>query len=81
MVNHLYLLGETVALSRPGGSFLKQPNSYTVRAQLPPLGDELQYRIKSLYEPFERVVLEHELARVAQQQLPEFARSQTSQVA
>ena len=61
---HLYAIGETVAL-RPhwGGAALKSAGACLVKARLPPLGDSLQYRIKCDGEPYERVVLEHDLVR------------------
>jgi hypothetical protein len=34
-----------------------------VLAQLPPLGSDLQYRIKSVKEAHQRVAAEHELVR------------------
>jgi hypothetical protein len=43
---------------------LKTANAYIVSAQLPPLGDTLQYRIKCGSEPYERVVAEHQLNRL-----------------
>ncbi len=66
MAQHLYAIGETVAL-RPhwGGSVLKTAGPCLVKARLPPLGDSFQYRIKCEGEPYERVVLEHDLVRAA----------------
>ncbi len=65
-VGHLYRVGELVVLDSRAGYFLKSDTTFTVIAQLPPLGTDFQYRIKSLGEPFERVVLEHQLTRAAQ---------------
>ncbi len=59
---HLYKRGETVLLDAHLRYFLGANGVFTVVAQLPPLGNDLQYRIKSLKEPYERVVLEHQLS-------------------
>lgn len=61
--SHLYHVGEMVILDSRAGYFLKSNAAFTVIAQLPPLGIDLQYRIKSMGEPYERVVLEHQLTR------------------
>jgi hypothetical protein len=61
MTTHLYLVGQTVTLNRGAGFISKAGDTFTVRAQLPPLGDVLQYRIKSDDEPYERVVAETQL--------------------
>ena len=60
MATHLYSIGETVTLN-PIMSF-KRAEGYTVKAQLPPSGDTLQYRIKCSSEAFERVVFEHQIS-------------------
>lgn len=67
---HLYQIGEEVTFE---GRFegVRAAGGYTVKAQLPPLGDELQYRIRSATEPHERVVLEHQLKR----QVPDNSKS------
>ncbi|MGO9135963.1 MAG: hypothetical protein ACLP8A_18225 [Methylovirgula sp.] len=61
--SHLYRVGEMVLLDMRAGHALKADASFTVLARLPPLGNEFQYRIKSIGEPYERVVLEHHLTR------------------
>ncbi len=58
---HIYRTGETVLLQAGLRYYLKSDATFTVVAQLPALGNELQYRIKSLKEPYERVVLEHQI--------------------
>jgi len=63
MASHLYRVGERVTFNPGGGMAVKTYDTFTVRAQLPPLGDELQYRIKSDNEPYERVVSEPQIAR------------------
>ena len=62
---HLYLVGQTVTLDPGGGFVSKTGDMFIVRAQLPPLGDVLQYRIKSDDEPYERVVAETQLTRAS----------------
>lgn len=63
---HLYEIGETVTLD-PRGGYLRDPGEpFSVLAQLPPAGDEFQYRIKSASEPYQRVAAEHQLKRVGQ---------------
>jgi hypothetical protein len=64
MSRHLYNVGEAVVLIPHWGHYLKTPGDYVVSAQMPPLGNELQYRIKCASEPYERVVAEHQLDRV-----------------
>ena len=64
-VSHLYQVGELVVLDSRAGHFSKSDAAFTVRAQLPPLGSDFQYRIKSIDEPYERVALEHHLTRVS----------------
>ena len=61
MVAHLYLVGQTVTLNKGAGFVSKTGDTFIVRAQLPPLGHVLQYRIKSDDEPYERVVAETQL--------------------
>lgn len=52
-----FALGQKVRLTRPTG-----PNDvFTVKACLPAVDGDRQYRVKSDREPFERVVREHEL--------------------
>lgn len=64
MAQHLYVIGETVALrQRWGVAALKTARACVVKATLPPLGDSLQYRIKCEGEPHERIALEDDLIR------------------
>jgi hypothetical protein len=68
--SHLYHVGETVILDSRAGYFLKPDTAFTIIAQLPPLGSDLQYRIKSMGERHERVVLEHQLTRTLSHDAP-----------
>lgn len=61
---YLYGIGETVSFDAQGGYFRNPGDTFSVLAQLPPVGDDLQYRIKSVNEPYQRVVGEHQLKRV-----------------
>jgi hypothetical protein len=65
LITHLYLIGQTVTLNPGAGFISKTGETFKVRAQLPPLGDALQYRIKSDNEPYERVVAETQLTPVS----------------
>jgi hypothetical protein len=61
---HQYRVGQAVALDH--GGYIRRPSRpFTVVALMPPLGDALQYRIKSADEAYERVALEHDLTRVS----------------
>ncbi|MGB8278711.1 MAG: hypothetical protein WCF20_12370 [Methylovirgula sp.] len=64
-INHLYQVGELVVLDSRAGYFLKSDAAFTVVAQLPALGNDFQYRIKSVGEPCQRMVLEHQLTRAS----------------
>lgn len=62
VVRHKFSIGETVYftasnISRPAAS-----GAYEIVRQLPTEGDDLQYRIKSTTEAFERVARESQLA-------------------
>lgn len=65
-IDHLYRIGELVTLNSRAGYSVKAATNFTVLAQLPPVGNDFQYRIKSVAEPYERVVLEHQLAPASQ---------------
>jgi len=62
---HVYLfqIGEMVTLDARGGYFRDSSDTFSILARLPPVGDDLQYRIKSVKEPYQRVVAEHQLKR------------------
>ena len=64
MSRHLYNVGEAVVLIPHWGHYVKTAGAYVVSAQMPPLGNVLQYRIKCASEPYERVVAEHQLDRL-----------------
>jgi hypothetical protein len=61
MTGHIYSIGQQVSLDGPGRTYMKLVGVFTVTRLLPPLGVELQYRIKSETEAHERVAAEQEL--------------------
>ncbi len=61
MPSHLYLVGQTVSVDGRE-QFYTKLNPFTVEAQLPPVGDILQYRVKSMSEYCRRVVREDRLS-------------------
>ena len=63
-MTHLYQIGDKVFFNQGPGFSVKVNDAFTVRAQLPPLGDLFQYRIKSDSEPYERVVSEPQIDRM-----------------
>lgn len=60
-IGHRYHVGDRVVLDLRAGYFMKTDSAFIVVAQLPPLGNDFQYRIKSIGESHERVALEHHL--------------------
>jgi hypothetical protein len=60
MPTHRFKIGSAVTLSGEGQP-LSKASRYIVEAQMPPVGTQLQYRIKSETEGFRRVVVEHQL--------------------
>lgn len=62
-MSHQYRSGQTVRLCRsPYRS--AATGEYKIVKQLPPNGGEVEYRVKSLREPYERVVKESDLEKV-----------------
>ena len=64
MPTHRFELGAAVTLTAEGPP-APTAGPYIVEVQLPPLGPQLQYRIKSEREGFRRVVVEHKLTRLS----------------
>ncbi len=60
-MKHIFSIGQFVRLDARVGVSLDPAVVYTVRAQLPPLGEDLQYRIRNEREKHERVVLERQI--------------------
>jgi len=61
MTKHIYSIGQSVHLGARAGINLDPTQIYTVTKLLPPLGVELQYRIRNEREKHERVVIEHQI--------------------
>ncbi len=60
--SHRYGIGETVTLSAGFGYAREAETVYSIVALLPSNGAQLQYRIRSEMEKFERVAAENELS-------------------
>jgi hypothetical protein len=58
---HSFITGNVVHLSKRYPPRKAAPGPYNVVAQLPERDGQLQYRVKSGYEPFYRTVTENEL--------------------
>ena len=58
---HRFITGNVVRLSKRYPPRKAAPGPYDVVAQLPERDGQLQYRIKSGFEPFYRTVAENEL--------------------
>ena len=65
MASHKYKVGQSVRLSPGKGSLPAGAQAYKIVRVLPADGDDLQYRIKSVYETFERIARESELYALA----------------
>lgn len=61
MQTHLYAIGQNVSLDGQERLYSKL-NPFTIEAQLPPVGNVLQYRVKSTSEYCRRVVREDHLS-------------------
>ena len=69
MTRHIYSVGQQVSFGERVVTYLKRTGVFTITKLLPPLGAELQYRIKSAGEVHERVASQHEL-QVAELEKP-----------
>jgi hypothetical protein len=65
MSSHIYSIGQRVSFDKRAGPYPARSGVYSIIKLLPPVGVELQYRIKSDAEAYERVASEHELRAVA----------------
>jgi hypothetical protein len=61
MIRHIYSIGQSVSLAAKSGIHVNPTGIYTVTRLLPPIGVEFQYRIRSMREAHERVVVEHQI--------------------
>jgi hypothetical protein len=62
MTTHQFHIGQTVYLRVSLPTRNVAPGLYEIRAMLPEENGQRRYRVKSLIEPYERVVLEQELS-------------------
>jgi hypothetical protein len=62
MMPRQFHIGQTVYLRPSALTRNAAPGLYEIRAALPEESGRNRYRIKSLIEPYERVVLENELS-------------------
>jgi hypothetical protein len=62
-MTHRFRSGQTVRFSRSFPHKAAAEGDYKIIRQLPDNGGELQYRIKSVREPHERVAKESDLAK------------------
>lgn len=60
-ISHRFAVGKLVRFTRLMPLLNTVPGSYEVLAQLPARDGEVQYRIKSEREPYQRIVKEAEL--------------------
>jgi hypothetical protein len=65
MAGHKYKVGQSVRFSPRKGALPAGAQAYTIVRVLPAESDEFQYRIKSVYEAFERIARESELSALA----------------
>lgn len=62
MTQHKFKIGQTVYFRAGRSNMASTSGQYKIIKLLPASGDQPQYRIKGLGEPFERVVLEGNLS-------------------
>ena len=65
MAVHKFKVGQSVRFSPKKMTMPAGPQVYTIVRVLPVEGGEHQYRIKSVYEAFERIAQESELAALS----------------
>lgn len=63
MASHKFKVGQSVGFSPNRSGIPASSREYKIIKLMPTEGVELQYRIKSIAEPFERVAKESELDR------------------
>ncbi len=64
MASHQFSVGERVSLNLSTRSPGHQADVFTVKTRLPHVGTQLQYRVKTEGEPYERVVTEGQMSKV-----------------
>lgn len=78
MTRHIYSIGQQVSFGGRVVTYLKRTGVFTITKLLPPVGVELQYRIKSEHEAHERVAIENELNSAEVKKLSVAAESRPS---
>ena len=61
MTTHKYKVGQPVDFRPSRGAMPASSRAYKIVRLLPPEGEDLLYRIKSIGEPFDRIAKEREL--------------------
>ena len=64
MPHHLFAVGERVSLDSIMRRTADRADVFVVKTQMPHVGEQLQYRVKTEGEPYDRVVTEGQLTRV-----------------
>lgn len=60
---HLFAIGERVSLALSTLGRAEGGDVFVVKARMPHVGTQLQYRVKAEGEPYERVVTEGQMTR------------------
>ncbi len=63
-VEHLFSIGDRVSLDSAMRNAADRGDIFVVKTRMPHVGTQLQYRVKTDREPYERVVTEGHLTRV-----------------
>jgi hypothetical protein len=64
MLTHLFRVGERVSLDSSMRRSADRADVFVVKTQMPHIGIQLQYRVKTEGEPYDRVVTEGQLTRM-----------------
>ena len=64
MPTHLFAVGERVSLESSMRNSADRDDVFVVKTRMPHVGTQLQYRVKTEGEPYDRVVTEGQLTRV-----------------
>jgi len=80
MTRHIYSVGQQVSFVGRVVTYLRRAGVFSITKLLPPVGAELQYRVKSEHEGHERVASEHELHVVKLEKSIVVARSRLSSI-
>lgn len=64
MPTHLYAVGDRVSLDSTMRNSADRADVFVVKTRMPHVGTQLQYRVKTDGEPYDRVVTEGQLTPV-----------------